>query len=369
MTTEQFIEKARKVHGNRYDYSKVKYIDSHTKVCIICYTHGEFWQTPNNHLAGNNCPNCQNNMKSSTEQFIAKAKQVHGDKYNYSKVEYINANTKVCIICPQHGEFWQTPHKHINGKHGCTYCSPSKPLTIKEFIERAKQIHGDKYDYSKVEYINIDTKVCIVCPIHGEFWQTPYNHLIKKCGCFECGIESLKSKRRKCLEQFIEEAQKVHGDKYDYSKVEYVNSDTKICIICPEHGEFWQTAGNHIYEKQGCPKCNQSKLEKDIELLLKENNLPYVYNKMYNFLNNLQLDFYLPQYSIAIECQGRQHFQSIEHFGGEENFKLTIERDNLKRQLCEEHGIKLLYYSNLGIEYPYKVYENKEELLKEIKEE
>ena len=253
LTTEEFKEKARGVHGDRYDYSKVEYVNTDTKVCIVCPEHGEFWQTPTSHLGGNGCPKCSGNKKLTAEEFIEKAREVHGDRYDYSKVEYVNANTKVCIVCPEHGEFWQVPASHLKGI-GCQKCGierrrGARRLSKKEFISRAKETHGDKYDYSKVEYVNFATRVCIVCQEHGEFWQTPANHLGGN-GCPKCsGTEKLTA------EEFIERSRDVHGDKYDYSKVEYVNTDTKVCIVCPVHGEFWQRPAKHL-KGQGCPKCS-----------------------------------------------------------------------------------------------------------------
>ena len=111
-------------------------------------------------------------------------------------------------------------------------------MNTKEFIEKAKRIHGDKYDYSKVKYVNNRTKVCIICPEHGEFWQRPTSHL-KGCICYRCSQKAKAKKQKKSsTNEFIEKAKKIHGDKYDYSKVEYINAKTKVCIICPEHGEF-----------------------------------------------------------------------------------------------------------------------------------
>ena len=130
-------------------------------------------------------------------------------------------------------------------------------MTVQEFTEKAKKVHGDKYDYSKVEYINNKTKVCIICPEHGEFWQTPDSHLRGR-GCRQCSIKSMKDKQRLSTEDFIEKAKEIHGNKYDYSKVDYVNSQTKVCIICPKHGEFWQTPLNHLKGK-GCPDCYGNK--------------------------------------------------------------------------------------------------------------
>ena len=365
LTTEEFINKAREVHGDKYDYAKVEYINSQTKVRIICPKHGEFWQTPAEHLRGRGCPKCSGKFKFNKSEFIKKAREVHGNKYDYSKVEYVNIKTKVCIICPKHGEFWQTPASHLNG-NGCPNCyKESRPSTTKEFINKAREIHGDKYDYSKVKYVRSNTKVCIICPEHGEFWQRPANHLNGQ-ECPKCAIESSKESRTSTTEDFINKAREVHGNKYDYSKVNYMNNHTKVCIICPDHGEFWQTPNNHL-RGMGCPKCNSSKLESEIRLMLNEQGIKYkCRERKIPCLKGLELDFYIPNKNIAIECQGMQHFKPVEIFGGEEAFKYTIENDSKKRKLCKENGIRLLYYSNLGIEYPYKVFEDKKELLKEI---
>ena len=252
ITNEEFVAKAKEVHGDKYDYSKVEYKNNHTKVCIICTEHGEFWQTPSNHLSGKGCAKCSGNYKMDTNDFITKAKEIHGDKYDYSKVEYINNNEKVCIICPEHGEFWQTPHNHLKGA-GCAKCGGGVNLNTNDFIIKAKEIHGDKYDYPKVEYKNNHTKVCIICPEHGEFWQTPSNHL-NGCGCPKCAVLRTIKTLSLTTEEFIKKAHEVHGDRYDYSKVEYVNYNTLIKIICPIHGEFWQTPSNHL-KGQGCRKC------------------------------------------------------------------------------------------------------------------
>ena len=297
----------------------------------------------------------------TTNEFIEKAKNVHGDKYDYSKVEYKNAITKVCIICPKHGEFWQTPAEHLSG-YGCKYCGGTNKLTIEQFIDKARKIHGDKYDYSKVEYINNKTKVCIICPKHGEFWQAPNYHLSGQ-GCKKCSDELNGLKKRKTKEQFIEEAQKIHGKRYDYSKVEYLGNNKKVCIICPEHGEFWQTPYLHL-KGNGCSKCSVSLLENELIEYFNEKNISYTFrNRSLSWLNGLELDFYIPKYNTAVECQGIQHFINKHFF---EPLEKIQERDNRKLKLCKENGIKLLYYSNLGIKYPYFVYENKEELLKEI---
>lgn len=361
-TTEQFIEEARKVHGDKYDYSKADYQGGRVKVCIICPVHGEFWQNPYTHIKGGQCPECSGTQRITEEVFLRRAPIIHENKYDYSKVYFSNVNDFVTIICPEHGEYEQRVKVHMRG-YGCPYCGGSKRLTTEEFIEKATAVHDGKYDYSKSHYINTATKVCIICPDHGEFWQVPNNHLLG-AGCPKC------AGKYNDKEFFIERARKAHGDKYDYSKVEYVATNEKVCIICPEHGEFWQTPSGHMHG-QGCPMCNQRHLERDVMRFLRSQKIKFVAQKTFDWLISsraLRLDFFLPDYGVAIECQGGQHFTAIDFFGGEEGFQNTTDRDLLKKQLCEEHGIRVLYYSDLQIIYPYFVIEDFETLLHAIKE-
>jgi hypothetical protein len=245
-TTDTIVKEFKKIHGNKYDYSKVKYVGSDEKVTIICPIHGEFEQTPNMHLQGNGCPICGGSIKSTTPEFIKKAKKIHGDKYDYSKVKYINSTTKVTIICKEHGEFEQTPKCHLNGR-SCPFCH-GRGKTTKSIIKEFKKVHGNKYDYSKVKYVDWKTKVIIICKEHGEFEQNPNNHLYGK-GCSKCaGV--MKSS----TPEFIKKAKKVHGNKYDYSKFKYVDWKTKGIIICPIHGKFEQTPNGHL-NGRGCPQC------------------------------------------------------------------------------------------------------------------
>lgn len=251
--TQTFIDKAIKVHGDKYDYSKVKYINAKTKVIIICKTHGEFLQTPDGHISGRKCKQCGKEMtltklKSNNEEFIQKANLKHGDKYDYSKVEYIKNNIKVIIICKEHGDFLQTPGKHLSGQ-GCSKCSGKcKTIDTKYFIEQAKRVHQERYNYSKTRYINSKTKVVIVCKEHGEFEQTPSEHLQKQ-NCNKCvGGVALTAN------EFIDRAINKHGNKYDYSKSKYINTKENIIIICKIHGEFAQIPNNHL-NGAGCTKC------------------------------------------------------------------------------------------------------------------
>jgi hypothetical protein len=361
--TEEFIKKARKIYGDTYDYSKVDYKGNKIKVCIICKEHGEWWMSPNNHLRGHRCPGCYGTPRYTNEEFIQKSREIHGDKYDYSKIEYTGNKNKVCIICPEHGEFWQAGGSHLKGS-GCSKCSGKEPITQESFITRSAARHKGKYDYSSVVYNSNQNKVCIICPEHGEFWQSPSYHL-HGGNCPKCvgGV-------RLTTKEFIEKASAIHEDVYEYSKVEYKNTATKVCIICPEHGEFWQTPNNHLFGA-GCPVCPQSIMEGKIRQLLIRNKIEFEQEKGFNWLvynRKMFLDFFLPDYGIAIECQGKQHFVPVDLFGGEEFYRLTIERDRVKKELCAQHDITILYFSNCHIDYPYPVFERLGLLLKAIKQ-
>lgn len=252
---EHFIKKAKKVHQNKYKYINIKYKSAHDKVSITCILHGDFEQTPYSHLRGQGCPLCaraknSNKMRKTKDKFISEANERHNNKYNYSQVNYINNKEKVCIICPVHGEFWQAPNSHLSGR-GCKECSFDNFRTKKkEFIKKANRIHNNKYDYSQVNYINNRKKVCIICPVHGEFWQNPDSHINKKCGCYKCSNSYPLTK-----ESFIKKANEIHNCIYNYEKVKYINNHTKVIIICSEHGVFKQTPQKHLSGNK-CPKCS-----------------------------------------------------------------------------------------------------------------
>lgn len=193
-TTEQFINQAKLIHGLKYDYSKVNYVNAKTKVQIICHEHGLFEQTPDkhvNHKCG--CPKCAGNAKDDTESFIIKARKVHGDFYNYTLVDYKNNHSNVTIMCPAHGCFEQLPCNHLSGK-GCPFCANNVRLSTEEFIAKAIDVHGTKYDYKDVKYNGNRVSVKIICPVHGSFKQVPYAHLSGN-GCPVCGNISAHQNR------------------------------------------------------------------------------------------------------------------------------------------------------------------------------
>jgi hypothetical protein len=241
---------AKKIHGDKYCYENISYINMKTPIKLICDIHGKFTVTPSNHIyykKGCNICEKENKKEKAKTKFIEKAKEIHGDKYSYKLVQYINSKSKIDIICPEHGIFKQEPRIHSQG-HGCKKC---QKYDYKKYIKECNIIHGNKYDYSLVNLNNI--KINIICPIHGNFNQNKYNHK-KGHGCKKCDFSYKLDKK-----SFIEKSRKIHGNKYDYSKVEYINSETNIKIICPEHGEFKQTPANHTLRMNGCPSCSENK--------------------------------------------------------------------------------------------------------------
>jgi len=335
-----FLEKAKKVHGDKYDYSKVCYVNSKVKVEIVCKEHGKFFQMVNKHLLGQGCPKCSGNQKITTEEYIEKAKDVHGNKYDYSIVNYINSSLKIEIICPNHGKFFQNASSHLMGK-GCPVCSRNKKSTTVEFIEKAKEVHGNTYDYSLVTYVGKESKIDIICSMHGVFSQVANSHLNGK-GCPQCF-----GNKKSNTEDYIFGAKKVHGDKYDYSLVDYVNSKVEIDIICIEHGRFSQRASHHL-AGAGCPRCQSSHGEKGIRNILQKTNLTFVEQYKIKDCKNkrpLPFDFAIfenGKLSHLIEYDGKQHYVPVKWFGGIEGFKKRQINDTIKTKYCIDNNLELI---------------------------
>ena len=368
--TCEFIRKARLVHGNKYDYRFIKYINNKERICILCLEHGEFWQIPNNHLSGSGCTKCRDEktrqlLLSTDTEFISKSNILHKNKYDYSKVVYRGNKQKVCIICPEHGEFWQTPNHHLDGE-GCPKCgidtrANKNKKEFNEFVTISNQIHENKYSYSETDFVDNSTKTKIICPEHGEFWQLPVNHL-RGQGCPKCGIIKSHSNTTYTNSIFIELANSTHKNKYDYSKVSYINSQTPVCIICPKHGEFWQKPNTHI-RGSGCPICASSTniCESYVgEWLSKSNidNTPrYVVPDLIRNSSNIIIDYRVVLSSIIwIEYNGLQHYEFVDFFheGNIENFKNQLRRDEKVRNYCSKNNIRL-------IEIPY-IYNTRESI-------
>ena len=306
-TTEEFVEEAKKKHVNKYDYSRTVYKKANEKVIIICDDPGhdyyEFEIRAYSHLQGIGCKKCSGNYSPTTEEFIEEAKKKHDDKYDYSKTNYINGHEKIIIICPEHGEFQQSPACHLKS-NGCHICSneiyKNIRLTHDDFLTRATETHNKKYDYSKTVYIKGHAKVIIICLEHGEFEQDAKNHMEGQ-GCPECGI--IQNSKNKChtLTDFLTYATETHGNKYDYSKTVYKTSKEKVIIICKEHGEFQQTPQAHK-NGQGCPECSVYNRIVDTEIFIRESKEKhgdtYDYSETIYTKNKEKLNIICPYHGI-----------------------------------------------------------------------
>ena len=371
--TPSIIDMFVKIHGDKYDYSKVNYTNSKEKVEIICRIHGEFEQSASSHSKGHGCPNCGGNKNYSEEDVIRIVNSIYGDSYNlsklkyksfhekmiiiepiyqtehllsltaikkntkcnlhnavdkndyiikqfknkhgniydYSKVNYQSATINVKIICKEHGEFEQTPSSHKSGAK-CPKCQ-GLVVSNEDILEKFKEVHGDTYNYSKVDYKSAKSKVTIICKIHGEFEQSAYSHFISQ-GCPKC--QGLVVSNEDILEKFKE----VHGDTYNYSKVDYKSAKSKVTIICKIHGEFEQTANNHIYGN-GCFICN----------------VGWGKQKIINFINNIRNEDVLNMDPVELNmliAQGKlpKEFEELV-------FTLEGTKENSLKTLKENLGI------------------------------
>lgn len=304
--------------------------------------------------------------KLNKNNFIRLAREVHGDKYNYDKSIYVKAKDKVIITCPIHGEFEQRPQDHILKGCGCPKCKVEKIIqthsyTKEQFLTLANKVHNNKYDYSQMHYVNYSTKIKIICPIHGEFYQNPRDHLYTT-GCPKCGKEKANTSKTYTTQEFIQKATKTHFNKYDYSKVNYIKSNQKVCIICPEHGEFWQTPASHL-QGEGCSKCRlvgQTKLYNKLKEAFPDLDIIFeADSKVVNWIGNQRIDIYIPKVNIAIELMGPQHYKEIPYFKKGSSLKITQERDNRKRIKCKQNNCSL---------YELKYYYTKEDFNNLVKE-
>ena len=268
----KFIQKSKKIHENKYDYSEINYINAHTKVKIICPEHGVFEQTPDSHSRKHGCPKCNGGVNSDKESFIKRAKEKHGDLYNYSLIEYVNNNVKVKIICSEHGIFEQRPNDHIY--YGCLICgfksrAISKTMTNESFIKKAKEKHGNLYDYSNVNYVKSSEKIEVICRTHGKFYQKPNSHL-NGSGCPLCK----ESYGEKIIRNYL------------------VNNNI-----------------NFIPQKR-FSDCKDKR------------PLPF--------------DFYIPKLNLCIEYDGIQHFKECYFNKSNEDFIKIKIRDEIKNNYCNK---------------------------------
>lgn len=347
LTTEEFVRRSKETHGDTYDYSLVEYERNSRPVNLICKTHGPFCMRPDNHMMGKGCNKCGEERTAAKrrlkpEEFISKAREVHGDVYDYSSVDYKIRKATVTIICKIHGAFEQKAGDHLSGR-GCSACGKilgyrKKTKTTELFVKRAKVIHGDKYDYSKTVYLGRFINTNITCRKHGEFVQVPGAHLAGN-GCPKCGQESRTIKQLFTTEEFINRATKLHKGIYGYDKSEYISAKGKVIVTCPVHGEFEQVAFEHYSEGCGCPKCAWivSKPEIDIREFLA--GFYEVKEHDRETLDGKEIDILIKEKKLGIEYNG-----TVWH--SEKFHKDPVWHMRKKQLSCEELGIRLIHISD-----------------------
>lgn len=343
------------------------------------------------------------NRQLTTKQFIIKSMKLFGKKFDYSKTTYSGKYSDLIVTCPRHGDIKIQPWSHYQNHYGCLQCSYEIPREIKKqkILEIAAKVHRNYYDYSKVVFVNSSDKVEIICPKHGPFRQSLYEHSARGSKCPECArdddritlddflvrsrgmngdnydyskvsftkvsdIVVITCKKhgdfkqrvashlagcicRKCFfdnlllptKEFIKNARQRHGDTYDYSKVKYLGNKIPVEIICKTHGSFWVKPNSHVSSGSGCWKCSESKGEKEIDVILKKYKINFI--REYRIKPHLyRYDFYLPEFNIFIEFNGIQHYRPVEIFGGEKAFTELKQRDEDKKQIIKSLNGKLI---------------------------
>jgi hypothetical protein len=362
LSQEDVIKKIRGIHGNKYDLSNVVYVNKRTKISLNCKIHGAFLTNLDQVLRGQGCPKCgkanaAEKRRLNFKSFLIEARKIHGTQFEYNETSYSKISATIKIKCKVHGWFEQLADAHIRQSQGCPRCGrlnqiSKRKMSRKEFISKAQELHSaNDYDYSKVDYKNNRTKVEIICPIHGSFFPSPDNHL-NGSGCPICGIEKVHLGQMKDLDTFISDSKKVHGSKYDYSKVIYSGGKRFVQIICPKHGSFMQTPNSH-QRGNGCPNCNTSKGEDKVKQILRNLDISFKQQHTFEMLidkRKLKCDFFVPQFNLVIEFNGRQHYEPVNRFGGNKGLLETQRRDKIKREYLKENNIKLLEIHYLDIE-------------------
>jgi predicted nucleic acid-binding Zn-ribbon protein len=364
LSQEEVLKNILEIHGELYDLSNVIYVNKRTKIELKCKIHGSFLSSLDQVYRGQGCPVCGKSNAAKKRRvnfasFIDSAQKIHDNKYEYDELSYSKISAAVKIRCHEHGWFKQNADVHINQQQGCPDCGrisqiSKRKMSRDEFVDKASDIHSSSnFDFTKVDYKNNHTKVQIRCPKHGLFFPTPSN-LLQGSGCPTCGIEKVHEEQMKDLESFVADSKKVHGLKYDYSLVNYTGGKRTVQIICVNHGPFKQTPNAH-QRGNGCPNCNTSRGEEKVKMILK--NLDINFEQQYTFSKlvdkrKLKCDFFLPDFNLVIEFNGRQHYEPVNRFGGFKGFKETQRRDQIKRKFMKENNIDLLeiHYSEKEIE-------------------
>lgn len=348
---EDVSKKLKQIHGDEYEYYSENYNGVSKNIDVRCKHHNHIWNVRVMDLIkGQGCPKCGNEKSSKkrvikVSEFIERSIKKHGDRYDYSKVhQFKRQKEKVTIICTKHGEFQQTAHDHQLGA-GCSKCWEeirSEVLTLpwEKVLKSFRETHDDTYDYLENTYVNSHETMEIICKRHGVFEQSVANHRIGY-GCPKCGRERISEFLTTPWEEVLKSFRETHKDEYRYTPETYTLLETPMEMFCSKHGRFLQTPKVHR-KGSGCPICKSSLGEKFIYHFLNEHKINFIQQHKFDdlvFKGHLRCDFYVEEFNLVIEYNGEQHYIPNEFFGGEVGFKLTVERDFLKKQYCLEKNI------------------------------
>ena len=359
-TVEQFREELYTKFGKRLIVPEdAVYLGNKKDIKVICPKHGEKWMRPNNLLSGARCRDCayeevSKKNANTPEIFLEKAHKAHNDEYEYPFIyEEYGKREKIHIFCKKCGKiFEQKPSLHLFG-NGCSHCNQFPKRYTTETLKEAIHKKHPQIDLIS-EYIgDNDSEITVKCTKHNISWKTTPHRLIQqKHGCKKCYSEDRILKiREKQSKKFYEFVNTHYAPLYDVSKVEYINEKTDVTLVCPKHGEFKLKPSKMLYRFDGCPYCGESHLERETRILLDELKIDWEREKTFTWLKNktyLPLDFYLPKYNVAIECQGEQHVVKRNNsiMNKCDKFEEKVHRDKLKHKLCTEREIHIIYIFN-----------------------
>jgi hypothetical protein len=343
LTHDQFVEKCRKVHNDYYDYSVTKFVDLESNIDISCPKHGVFQQRAAFHRRGNGCKECGkmkigDNKRWSLDTFISKANETHNYIYDYSKSVYINNDEKVCITCKTHGDFFQTPTNHVRGR-GCMKCHLNdKVHDTESCLSKLRVIHGNKYKYPNFSFKSTRTKIDIFCVKHNLVFNQLLSAHLDGQGCSVCKHETISDALSMAPADFFSMCKEVHKDKYNYSQADYITNKIKIKIICNEHGAFYQEPNHHV-RGNGCPTCRSaiSRWENEVVEFLRSLGDIKIEQRNRKICAGKELDILIPDHNMAIECNGLYWHSEL---GGGKTSRYHLQ----KTLACQEQNIQLYQF-------------------------
>ncbi len=355
ITTEDWVKRAKSLHGDQYDYHLVEYVTAKINVNVICSKHGEWLCNPDSHISkGTGCPKCGGSQKKTTSEFVDKAKLVHGENYDYSFVSYTNAHTNIKIVCTKHGSFKQSPTAHLSGQ-GCPKCGQDLitnklKLNINELNKRLYEKSNGMVTVDSETYIAANKAANFICKKHGEFRRLANSVIYGKHPCLACAKEQ-GFYLDHTTESFTQVLHSKFGCRYEIKEFIYRGKKTPIILICTEHGEFSIQAAT-AYKSSGCPVCSRLASQESRNIGLKKKNENTKQKRLYEWLNKVHKfhgDFY--DYSLVEYDSARKYVTIICPIHG--LFKQTpSSHQHSGCKKCANENLKGRYTDKYFIDFP-----------------